>query len=883
MQVGAGDDPELSARDIRLVRVGRAELTNPAALAGLQLDTPTRSGRDGPAVLVAGDVWGAAALPALQTQYRTYAWVAPVAGSDIPPWEVDSLLRSESSLHAELRRRSLSYRLTGPDRALSVARERGDVAGERVLLLAGATAALLAGFALLAAMGLRRDLGEERRRLEQRGARRHQLWIELVTETGAMWLAGVVLGAVTGICAAAWLAREADLRLADLLVRGVGTSQGLVLIVGAALLALVLVAAGARSRETFDGGNRRAWDVAALAAAGAIALVLARGEAGEGELAAGSAGSALLLVPALAALVAAIVTARLLGPLMQLAERVARRGPGALRLALLGLARGRARTSITAAFLVASLGLALFASDYRATLEAGARDQAAYQVPLDLTVRAGPGIIDPLVAAPRERYLALAPGVAAYPVIRRTASVPAEGSGFVSVDVVGVAPAVLERMERWRSSDRSGSAGALARTIGADGPARLRGLALPPEADRVTLAARGSGAQVRVALIVAGADGRGVALAARRSGPGELTATVPPGLRGGLLVGVRVALDYEAAVDVFHRGAEGTNEGARTGELRLGDPAARLPSGASQPLGDISDWTSAGEVEADGDGLRWQFAFPGGDPAILRPVQPTDGRELRVLASPGVAAGASGGRITLEVGSIPIAARVVGQIRRMPGATPDQGVVVADESRLAVALEAARPGSGGVDELWLSVPERSEASVLARLGEPPFGVLAAESRRELEASLRDDPLARAISLTLAAAAALALVLAAIGLWLAVASELRDGRGELFDLEAQGVEPAVLRAQARVRAALLLAVGIAGGVALGLALALVVVDLVGVGATGATPVPPLRAAGGAAIAFAGLAAVAVLAAVFVEVTVRREFSGPVPRPAAGSTE
>ena len=219
----------------------------------------------------------------------------------------------------------------------------------------------------------------------------------------------------------------------------------------------------------------------------------------------------------------------------------------------------------------------------------------------------------------------------------------------------------------------------------------------------------------------------------------------------------------------------------------------------------------------------------------------------------------------------------------MPGATPDQGVVVADESRLAVALEAARPGSGGVDELWLNVPERSEASVLARLGEPPFGVLAAESRRELEASLRDDPLARAISLTLAAAAALALVLAAIGLWLAVASELRDGRGELFDLEAQGVEPAVLRAQARVRAALLLAVGIAGGVALGLALALVVVDLVGVGATGATPVPPLRAAGGAAVAFAGLAAVAVLAAVFVEVTVRREFSGPVPRPAAGSTE
>jgi len=66
------------------------------------------------------------------------------------------------------------------------------------------------------------------------------------------------------------------------------------------------------------------------------------------------------------------------------------------------------------------------------------------------------------------------------------------------------------------------------------------------------------------------------------------------------------------------------------------------------------------------------------------------------------------------------------------------------------------------------------------------------------------------ALTLAAAALVALALAAVGLWVAVASELRDERAELFDLEAQGVGPNTLRAQFRARAAALVVVGAAGG-------------------------------------------------------------------------
>ena len=70
------------------------------------------------------------------------------------------------------------------------------------------------------------------------------------------------------------------------------------------------------------------------------------------------------------------------------------------------------------------------------------------------------------------------------------------------------------------------------------------------------------------------------------------------------------------------------------------------------------------------------------------------------------------------------------------------------------------------------------------------------SRREA----RRDPLARGTLLALGATALVALVLASLGLALAVRSDLRDDRGEHYDLEAQGSSPAFLRRVVRTRAA-----------------------------------------------------------------------------------
>src|SRR5439155_4263864 len=205
------------------------------------------------------------------------------------------------------------------------------------------------------------------------------------------------------------------------------------------------------------------------------------------------------------------------------------------------------------------------------------------------------------------------------------------------------------------------------------------------------------------------------------------------------------------------------------------------------------------------------YAFDQGQTMLLRLPQPTDGRRLRVIASPDVARNAGpGGTLALDFQDVRVPARIVAVATRFPAAEQSgEGFVIADESRLQTALDARLPGRGAPAELWISGTPRTEAM----LSRPPFDVLQLASRRDLERSLRSDPLARAIAVTLAAAAAVALLLAVIGLWVALVSDLRDERGELFDLAAPGVPPATLRLQFRLRATVPVVVGVVGGLAL----------------------------------------------------------------------
>ena len=686
-----------------------------------------------------------------------------------------------------------------------------------------------------------------------------------MAEIGATTFTGGVIGVFGGVAVAGVVARAAGVSSGAVLAHGPGSPLGVASVLALWLFATAaLVAVSVHQPDPDDRRRVGILDVAAVGAAAAAAVGLARG-----GLDAGGDATFLLLLPGLVCFAAAVAAARLLGPLMRAGERLTRGRTPAIRLAMLGLARAPAQTAATAAFLVVAIGLALFAAAYRATLERGAADQASFAVPLDFTLTEGSSLVEPLEAAPLSRLDRLAPGVHAYPVVRQIADVPGSGASFLNPTVLGLPPGALGQIH-WRPDFAAPPLSALAARIGAGPQTPLRGLPLPRGAT-VSLQARVSGAAVALDLAAENTAGDVVLLPLGAQGSGRFTARTPAGVPLKL-VGLEISLVSGEVTALAHRAAE--------------DAQALLPSG-STVLGPLRSggriltawrgWVARGGTLETGARIRVSYAFTTGQTVLVRRQQATDGRPLLVVASPSVAAAAGpGDTIALNFGNGSVPARIVGVARRFPGAgQPDQGFVIADESRLSVALDATMPGTGRATEVWLAVPPAQSASVARALGKPPFSPLVASSRRALERSLAADPLARGVTLTLAAAGILALAFAVLALWLALANELGDGRSELLDLEAQGVGPGTLRRQFRARAAVLTAAALGGGAALGLLLSRLVLALVRVSAGGLSPEPPLRFEPAWTLDAIGLAAVVLATSAVVELTTRRALRGESP--------
>jgi hypothetical protein len=133
---------------------------------------------------------------------------------------------------------------------------------------------------------------------------------------------------------------------------------------------------------SFGGFRLGVADVAALGALAAVLLALARGKADASVLEQqGGTGVLLLLLPALVLFVLGVVAARLLAPTLRMLEWAARRATAPVRVALLSLARSPGEVLLTVVFFVVSVGIAVFAIAYRATLVQGEREQALYAVP----------------------------------------------------------------------------------------------------------------------------------------------------------------------------------------------------------------------------------------------------------------------------------------------------------------------------------------------------------------------------------------------------------------------------------------------------------------------------------------------------------------------
>ncbi len=785
-----------------------------------------------PPLFLAEGVDTLAGAPALATFYRSYAWVAPLHAGNPRLWEVDGLAAGVTEARSELQSVSSSFDVIAPLEELREAQATSGAAGRRLGIVGGEAAALLFAFALLAAMTLRSDLAAARRRLAWYGARGWQLALVTIAESGVLALAGTAIGLAVGVLAGAVVAERAGAPAGDVLVRSVLSLEGLGLALLVAAAATGVLVATVASRPASTGRWRFSLlDGAALVAIALVALELGRGS-GDGDL--------VLLAPALVTFAAAVLVARLLRPGLRLLERGTRGRSIGLRLASLSLARNPGYAVVATAFLVVSFGLALFAESYRATLARGERDQASHRVPLDYVVQEDLRRLIPVQdAASLERFRALNVDVA--PVLRLTGAV-SRLEGESGITLLGLPPAALPQLHGWRERDPS----LLAQRLDVSAPPR--GPRLSPELRRLRIIT--TSGDIRLSAEIEGPTGRFA-----RVGPGDL---IPPEARGGRLAGIVI----EPATRLQERGADAGR--AATGSFELAVPD--VP-------GVLDDWIGVGGARIDGGTVR--YTLTNGVTTRIRPRQPVDGLLVPVLATPRLAAAADArGVLPLQISGEQLAVRVVGTVARFPG-IDGQGVV-GDGEALAAAVNLQRPGAGRVNEVWLRLPDPARAAeVDRRLAAKPFDVLTIESRRALEADARRDPIAHGTLLALAVAAAVALALALAGILLTVLGDLRDERGELFDLEAQGAAPSLLRRVVRLRALTVAVAGLLAGALTGIALAAVVTDLVGLTSRATAAEPPLVLDVDLLVVAAAVGLYAVAAVALVLVATRRAFSAPAP--------
>ncbi len=812
----------LAAAGVRLPIVGTAALRSAAPLGFVPGQAP------GPPVLLGSDPAGLDRLAGLSSFYRTESWLALLPVTGLHSWELAALQRRLQHDQATLLAQAGGFSLAAPFAALSSAQAEADGAPRRLVLVAGGAIAALVLFLMLVVGGMRHEAQEELERLRTIGARSHQLAAFVIADCALICGAALVAGAVMAVAAAALLAGAAHEPGGGILAHSLLTWRGLAALAGGWLVSTLAVAA----LVTVPARARIA-DVAAIAAVAALALVLAGNSSQSTE-------QTVLLAP-LCALAGGVLVFRLCGLALVAGERLARRGPLAVRVAFVDLARRPALPSLWVAFIAVAVGLGGFALCYRATLARSAADQSAAAVPLDAIVSPGPSFATPLTLAPLSRWDALARGVA-WPV-RRTQATFVSRDASVTVPALGVPAGSLRRLYGWRASDATAPLSALARALTPTGPVRTPGTPIPAQARSISVRVGPSGiaATITVDLRDAGDTIHHVSLGETGPRRGNLRATLPVARHGAWeLAGLE--LDEPTGLEATNGHQNGENVAAGTqasGAVTLGTASLRDAAGRAISTVSPAAWRATGAASGArtaGGGVRVAFT-DSGLPGIVRPGQPSDTRPVPVLVDPATAAAAGqGGTLALTVDGEPVAARVAGVVRRFPTVpTGSAGFVVADEQTLAGALDAQLPGQGRADELWIS--SRDLAGLRAALDTAPLSSLQTQYRQTIERGLRDAPVARAVLGILIAAAALSAALAIVGLLAALLGPGRDGRME-SDLLDQGASPGAVRAQLRLEAVIASALGVLAGAAIALILARLAVDTIRAVAALTSGAPPL---------------------------------------------
>lgn len=869
-----GTDTDVTPQpELGIEIVGRAVIDDPGIVSG-------QFRPDSEEVVLLGDgVDAVGAIASLTLIGRSIGWVAPIDPASVRVSDIDDLLAAATRTANSFGQVSAAIDL--PSRALIDAHARADTARRRVALAAAQGVVLLIGFTLLAAASVRRQHRAARALLGRRGATRATVNVFTVSEAAWPVVIGLVLGIPLGLFATAAIADHWQLDSGDV-VSAVARQSAVRVAVGAVLV-LIATAAVMGGTPASTGAPRRRWwqpvpiDAVGLGALAMAALALDRGSASASTLV--TEGDPLIAaLPLLAALAVGWAAVRVVPPLVAATARLLGRRAPLARAALGEVARRPAVPLVTAGFLAAATMLGLFSLGYRATLAAGAHDQAAFAVPLDLTLTSGAALVRPSAIEPDGGWAALVPGTRSTEVLRRGVSVRNQLVSNDTVTIVGIDPGAIADLSGWRR-DVGPSQPTLARAITPAAPLAPVGAAIPTGSTSLVLHGSGDLALTDIAIVVARADGSWHEVAAdfASTAPDQVVAALEPADAGGAVIGFSIGQSGVASDRVQHHDGEGlTSAPEFTAALRI-DGIDAAPSGTSVPL-DLSGLTSDGAaLTSSRNGLDVALRLRG-TTALVLPPTPAQLGQITAIVDPTTAASAENGVVTIDVpGQSRMTLRVSAVARWFPGAPARFAIV--DRDDIGRAFDLLDPGFGTPNEVWLSVAPGKEDRLASALRKAPYDQLVVTRRSSIEHTLSSNPLALFTLGLFAVAGLIAGLLAIAAVYLATSADAAEQAPLHRALAAEGVAPRALSRMVRTSGAAIALGAIAVGTAGSLVLLRVVARVIAVTATSTVPVPPLLVtipAADLAIAIGAITLPCLLAAVLAARTARRAARGDLLR-------
>jgi hypothetical protein len=862
------DGAARAQRDLGVVVTGTAELTD-QRLVGVGLVGANRP------LLLSAEPDRLADLEALQLFGRTLSWFGTLDGRTIAGAGVEEYSRTLRGLAEGVNLAGEGpLSLFWPEEAVAAAEARASASADRFAVLGAGAGVLQLGLCLVVAAWLRRRQQLVGALLVRRGGSSAQLTGMMLLQALPSVLLGVLVGTIV---AASVVAVRASSTGADpLTVTASAVLSVLPVLIAVAVLAIVLVTAVTRWPATGASAARYVTAFAVVVAALIPFLVLTGGFTGRSSPSGLLPSIAVVASVVAVGLLTALVWPRTISPGGPKIGPAVRRGATPLSSVRMIARRRPLLPMVTAGFLAASCCLLVFTAGYRESLRQSGEDQAAYRVPLDVTIAPSARVAAPLDAFDGNRLREVAPETVVRPVTTSSVTVFGGTPQALVLPLTGLDPETLTQMHEFSATTGSSlPAEGLAQRLSADRPAGPAAPILPAGARRITLEAVGHDADITLGLWLSTVDGQQEQMRFQGAGP-TLTAEVPAALANEALLvqGLEIA---ESEFRVTRR--EHANEGGRflqvtAGRLQLGRP---LVDGRAADW-DWSGWGS-GQAEVSARPATAAVDYRIDDARVLITpgyVGPEGRPPVAIAVDPGTAARAGdSGRIVLNINKQAVPAQIVAVLPRFP--TGSQHYLIADRSTVVALLNQIAPGSAFVSRLWIEVPDGRLDLVRDTLRASPASAASLTFRADLARAIIDDPVASRSILLLVLAGAVALALAMVAAATGVRADVEESQTDTRALEIDGVTPTGLRSRLLRRGVLVAAVGVPVGLVGGLALTVLGVQLLLTGPGGTQVVPPLRPVLGGlpvllvvATAVVGVLAASVLAAA----TVFREDWPPV---------